>query len=460
MLFAMSSNKIQDITATTFEFTHEIQRCVIAMLLCDKESFIRVKDLIRKEYFDAPIHKDIVGVVMEFEAKYDKVPSDPEILDCLLVNGSKTFTQDQYSEELLQILDSAADKNDETFDFRYVADRTADFAKFQSVRKAILDSPALLARGNYGKIMELVKSAMMIGEGDEVGSLYFDSIEERLQRRANGLSRADLAIRTGLGSLDFWLGGGIAPGELGIMMGPAKRGKSTACVNFAKGAMMQGKNVFHFIAEGSKERTETMYDASISGVAKEMLVAEEPRVREVVNDFKNHMAQGRLVVKFFPPLALTALAIESYIQKERVIHNIKPDLVVVDYLGLMRVAEKGYITESSSNGRYLFLGQIVKELISFVKRHNVAMWLVHQTKGRTMGHTREGPADLDDSADSSEVMRDADLILSFNQTDIENDRNECRIFIAGGRETPDRKTVHLYFDKECCQIRELERTQP
>ena len=229
-------------------------------------------------------------------------------------------------------------------------------------------------------------------------------------------------------------------------------------VCFAVGALENYKNVLHVAMEGDQDRTQVLYDASISGVPKEQLRDREEDVRKAVDTFTNKSSQiGKLVVKHYPAQGCSAMTIDALMQTLSFTSGFKPDLLIVDYLGLMRSSDKNLKVELSSGGRYHLLGSITKELLALAQEHKVAIWLLHQT---TRGSKSKGQVDLDDSADSIEPMRDADLILTLNQTkdeaDPDNNPQKMRIFIAGGREMKDRAEIDVLIDKSMCQIRDPE----
>ena len=125
---------------------------------------------------------------------------------------------------------------------------------------------------------------------------------------------------------------------------------------------------------------------------------------------------------------------------------------MIDYLGLMRPADRQIKIEASSGGRYYVLGTITKELLALAHQYNFAIWLLHQS---TRASRTKKLVDLQHSGDSIEPMRDADLIITLNQTDEEAKKEglqEMIFFVAGGREVQDRVTLTLYIDKSLCWL--------
>jgi replicative DNA helicase len=439
-----------------YDFSEGIQKMVVSMLLYDSLSLVQNREIVKPEFLDHPVLRVMVETLYSFYDKYKRQPNMDEMLEetKLEMERKKIPTTEWVDifEEVIQIGHEAG--------FEYVKDKATDFARFQATKEAVITGAKLLqSKKDYSSIMTMVKEAMALGENiDDLGVFYFEETEERLRKRRDLNMRCDLAIATGIDKLDQGLGGGVAPGELGIIMSPMKRGKTMTVVCFGVGALANYKNVLHVGMEGDQDRTQVLYDASISGVPKEQLREREEEVMEAIDYFTNQSSQiGKLVIKHYPAQSCSSMTIEALIQTLKFTTGFEPDLLVIDYLGLMRSANKNLKIELSSGGRYHLLGAITKELLALAQEHKVAIWLLHQT---TRGSKSKEIIDLDDSGDSIEPMRDADLILTLNQTKDEADPDlnpqRMRIFIAGGREMKDRRQIDLLIDKSVCRVYEEE----
>lgn len=439
-----------------YDFSEGIQKKIVSMLLFDQIGLIQNMEVIQPEFFDNPVLQGMVEVLFGFFERYKRQPTLDEFLEEVTTWMSRKKIP---ASEWADILEEVVMLGDEG-NFDYVKDKSVDFARFQAVRDAVIKGAKLLqSKKDYSSIVGMVKEAMAIGENrGDLGTFYFETTEERLKKRREGNMRRDLAIPTGIGKLDRDLGGGIAPGELGVFMSPMKRGKTMTIVCFSVGALADHKNVLHIGMEGDEDRTQVLYDASISGVPKEQLRDREEEVREAVDRFMNQSTMvGKLVVQHYPAQFCSAMTIEALMQSQKFTRGFQPDLVIVDYLGLMRSANKNMKIEASSGGRYHLLGAITKELLALAQEYRVAIWLLHQT---TRGSKSKTLVDLDDSGDSIEPMRDADLILTLNQTKDEADPDinpqKARIFLPGGREMKDRVTIDVMIDKSICRVYEEE----
>jgi replicative DNA helicase len=439
------------------DFTEEIQKQIVEMMFYDRESFLMIRELVKPQYFENQVLSDLVQIMLNFYHRYGRCIEFDEFtqeLDVFLDNSARPLPREVYTEQYAQLMIAGA----QVPDFRYVRDQVVSWAQYQMVKLAILRSINLLQKKrDYVGILKEVKDAVMLGEvTHELGSFYYEELEQRLEERKSGWYRGEITVPTGIGSLDQRLGGGLAIGELGILMGPTKRGKTITLVNFARGALLRGRNVLHIGMESTERRTQVLYDAHFSGIAKDQLRENEEEVRKRVTEFFTTMQCGTLVVKHFPPVKCTSATIEAHLQKLRNMKNLKIDVLLIDYLGLMGPAGKLLDKEG---GKYALLGQITKELLALAQEYELAIWLIHQSTRGTLSKGGEVEViGLVDSGDSIEPMRDADIILTFNQSEeearveSEDGFQDCRIYLAGGREIADKWSVPLKINKAKCLL--------
>jgi len=161
---------------------------------------------------------------------------------------------------------------------------------------------------------------------------------------------------------------------------------------------------------------------------------------------------GKLIVKQYPAMQVSAFTIEAHMQKLKLMKGTTIDLIIIDYLGLMRPADKDIKIEASGGGKYHMMDIITKELLALAHQYNIGIWLLHQS---TRASRRRPLVDMEHSGDSILPMQDADVILTLNQEEEEAEKDgwqEIEFFVAGGREVKDRKKITLVIDKSTCII--------
>ena len=156
-----------------FEFSHESQKKIFAMFLFDKEFLKSYGGLIKPDYFDNPVLKDLSKIVINFYEKYSRAPDTDEFLqelDDLITKEkkrSKNFPLDEYFEIAKEILTIG-----NTGKFDYVRDKALAFAKYQAMKQALLISCEKFTksdpdRDTYYDIVKLISEAAIAGDRDE-----------------------------------------------------------------------------------------------------------------------------------------------------------------------------------------------------------------------------------------------------------------------------------------------------
>lgn len=458
-------------TEDKYDFSEPVQRKIVAMLLYHQQMFAENVDMIKPHFFDNLALQGPVEVIRKYFEEFKEQPTEDEFLEeyklFMSLDKNRNLPEDEHMDVVNDVM-MLGRKGD----FEYVQKKVIAFARYQAAKHIMLDGAKKrklkLKVDTEGIIGELQKSLLIGEDQEQLGSFYKETFKERLTKKVDRM-RWDLAIPTNLEKLNEILGGGIVPGEVGIIMGPMKRGKTGVVINFAKGALMMGYNIVHYCLEASEEETQFLYDVSISGVSKDEVNVLEKGQREakleeiekaVSNFFGEYTGAGRLLVK--ESTVCSALTIETHLNKLRIVEDFRPDLLVVDYLGLLKCADKNIRFEGSSGGKYVMLGEIVKELIRVAKRMKCAIWLLHQTTRKSFQKLK---VDMDDSGDSIIPMQDAHIILTINPHYIEEKFKakeileehedapivELRLFVAGGRSVASRRWVTFLFDKTRCQ---------
>jgi RecA-family ATPase len=192
------------------EFTEEIQQRIVAMMIFDPEAFLKVKDIIKPEYFENPVLADLVRIMLKFYAEYGHCIDIEELtqeLDSYLATSKRPLPTEVYSEQFIKILSDGAVQACGK-GFQYILDQVAKWIHYQSVKIAILKSINLLQK-----------------------TRDYDGINKEIAEATSGA-----ALSTGLDIIDltdvepnepdwFWPDR-LFKGELNLLVGLAWVGKS------------------------------------------------------------------------------------------------------------------------------------------------------------------------------------------------------------------------------------------
>ena len=194
-----------------------------------------------------------------------------------------------------------------------------------------------------GKIVELTAET---SNTRREGTMQ-DSIDERRDRYNEIKTNPNsiITIPTGFKCIDN-AEGGFRPGELIYIIGRKGDGKSVLMLNLAHNVWAQGKNVILFSLEISKEDYERRFDSRAAGVSTtglklgKLTEVEESLYWKYLDDFKKGFTpNGKKAGKIYivdVPNGCTPAYIESKVDTVEQLLNIKFDVIVSDYAGIMK----------------------------------------------------------------------------------------------------------------------------
>ena len=217
-------------------------------------------------------------------------------------------------------------------EIEYAKDKSLEFCKNQSMKGAILQSVELLKEGKFEEIQKTIEDSLKISTEQDMGHDYFDSFKSRQQVHARS------CIPTGFPLLDAneVLDGGLANGELGVVMAPTGGGKSFFLVNLGYGALAAGKNVIHYTFELSETHVGNRYDSRITGIPTKELRSRMVEAEAQLARFDG----GQLFIKEYPPKVATINTVKFHTGR-LLSSGFEPDLIIIDYGDLMR-SRRGY----------------------------------------------------------------------------------------------------------------------
>lgn len=152
-----------------YTFSADIQKKIVAMLLRDELALEDSIRLIKPNYFDNPILKDLTRLIIGFYKKYFRPPTEDELTEELDVflgkekERNKNFPIDEYCDVCEEVLTFSRKG-----DFDYVRDRARDFAQHQAVKRAVLEAGEKLGKKDYKAIQDSISAAVRAGEEGEI----------------------------------------------------------------------------------------------------------------------------------------------------------------------------------------------------------------------------------------------------------------------------------------------------
>lgn len=217
-------------------------------------------------------------------------------------------------------------------------------------------------------------------------------------------------LTTGFTRLDE-ITAGLQPGDLIIIAGRPSMGKTTLALNIAENAALgAGKSAAVFSMEMSVEQLAFRMVASLGRVDQSHLrngrFSEDDWPR--INGAIQQMAQAPIYIDDTPSMTPTEVRARARrLQRERGL-----DLIVIDYLQLMRVA-------GSAENRATEISEISRSLKGLARELRVPIIALSQLNRSVESRTDKKPV-MSDLRESGAIEQDADLILFIYRDEVYN----------------------------------------
>lgn len=206
-------NKNFDYLGNTFQLQ------LLNQIVVDKDFSSSIMDVIESSYFDNKYFKIILQMIKEYYIKYESTPNF-ETLDQIV---KSEITQEIVAKVVLDTLKQVKEAPFEGTTF--VQEKALKFCKQQELQKAMDKAQKIITEGDfesYDKVEGLVRNALQVGEIDKGQTDIFDNLDTVLDEDYRH------PIPMGIPGIDRLLKGGLARGEIGVILAPTGVGKALA----------------------------------------------------------------------------------------------------------------------------------------------------------------------------------------------------------------------------------------
>lgn len=359
---------------------------VLAAMFTDRLFLQQISDIIRAEYFDSDANSWLLDIILTHFREY-KTPPSKDVLKVKITEIENDILKATILEQLKDVF-----RFMESDDLTFVKDEILKFCKNQEIKQAIMDSVSLLKHGNFDEIKTKIDSAMKAGADTNIGLEYVTDVAARYNEAARH------TITTGWDVIDDLMDGGLAPGELGVVMAPAGIGKSWLLINIGAHAVKAGKTVIHYTLELNENYVGQRYDSVLTGIPAQNL----KNYREDI-EAKMLTLKGDLIVKYYPTKSVGVMGLKAHIEKTIMLGK-KPDLVIVDYGDLLKVNIK--------KDKHEALEDLYEELRGMAGEYSIPIWTASQA-GRSA--LEDDIIEADKIASSYGKVMVADFLMSLSR---------------------------------------------
>lgn len=357
----------------------------------------KILPFLSEEIFDDFGVRQNIKTIIDFIEKHSSFPTIPEM-------KMELKSKDSYD-----ILFESLDIDFLEYNQDYILERIEDFFKRKMILNELTEAVSKLKDDDIDSLSDTpdkIREKMSFSFNTDVGLNVFS--DKGSQRFFDHLHQKDVVISSGIPYFDKIIAKGFHEKTLNLFLAETGLGKTLVMCSLASNTLLQNKNVLYLTLEMSEEKiTErilaNLFDVDIGHLpymTKEAFISKMKTLAKL-ND--------KLIIKEFPPKSLNTNKIRNLLKELKVKRKFKPDIIFVDYLGLMIPINVKNVSNS-----YEALKVVSEELRGIAVEESCPVISAVQTN---RGGINSASIDLTDIADSIGITATADLIIGIVQTD-------------------------------------------
>ena len=347
-------NKNFDYLGNTFQIQ------LLNQIVEDKDFSTSIMDVIESSYFDNKYFKIILQMIKEYYVKYESTPN----FDTL-----EQIVKSELTQELVVkiVLDTLKQIKEAPFEGTvFVQEKALKFCKQQELQKAMDKAQKIITEGDfesYDKVEGLVRDALQVGEIDKGQSDVFHDLDSVLEDDFRH------PIPMGIDGIDRLLKGGLAKGEIGVILAPTGVGKTTVLTKIANTGFNLGYNVLQIFFEDNSKIIQRKHFTIWTGVEPDKLSLHKEEVMDKITEIQETM-KNRLILKKLASDTMTMSQIKNQVRK-MIADGTRIDLIVLDYIDCI-------LPESTSKDEWKAEGSIMRGFEAMCHELNIAGWTATQ----------------------------------------------------------------------------------
>lgn len=378
-------------------------RIKMISLLLRSDWLQRYGTIMLPEHFPTRAEQDLVRFINTYYVTYHDVPDAADVLAGV------------DEDDLVSVVLA------ESGNLNYAADVALDFIKVEAMRVAILEAVDDIQSGEMSNIRTRVEDALAVGIDQlDMGLDLIDNVSDWMYDELHGRR-----YPTGWIDIDRRLGGGLVPGEYGLIMAPTGKGKTTCLINigYAMAGLVSKANVLHVTCEMAPSKVLKRYAARVSGM-------EFGRIRDVsskaiIKQFKKRAARSlRAHIRVVHGYSKTVVDLKTTIDNLRSTHDFHTDALIVDYADLL-------VPVARRRERRFELRDITNDLRMLGAEYDIPVWSATQAGRHALNKEVITLADISEAMEKANI---ADVVIALCQTADEERLHYGRLYGAKVRD--------------------------
>ena len=415
---------------------------ILTLLVHSVEHAANIAIQIAPELFSTPKYRTIAQKAGDYILVYGKPPGVHmrDLLETELTRGDDGKIFARHCDDMDALIPD--------LNAQYVLDGLAHFIASRKLAQAIEDADEHLRAGD----LEGAERALYQRDTAQASSpgIWLHDAEAMLKWM--NVPESDY-FTSGIDALDVR---GVRParGELFLIIGAKKIGKSWWAIELGKQNIQRKKKVLHITLENSEDVTAKRYiqalyamTASKSETVRYPIFKRDQLGRFTTIDYDQRVAEGitaetapriakklrglktrsRLLMKQFPTGSLTIPQLTAYLDQLARNENFRPDLLVLDSINRMSINSDKIRTD---------LGQLAIKLRGVAVSRNIA--IVTTTHSNRAGDSAKVVSGAQHVGEDYSLTGTADTVCTISRTKQERENGRARIFVDASRNAEDK----------------------
>jgi replicative DNA helicase len=338
---------------------HSFQLKLINLIITDKSFFTSIIDVVIPKYFDNQYFKLIMQLVKEYYQNYQIAPTFDALDQLTRIEISSEMAKKYVFDMLKEVKDASFE------DHLFIKEKAIKFCKQQELKKAIRKVESIMEKGDfesYDMCEEYIREAIQAGEVNNEDFEVFTQMEKLLEEDYRH------PLPTGIDGLDNILNGGLAKGEIGVVLAPTGVGKTTMLTRFANTAFNMGYNVLQIFFEDNPKIIQRKHFTCWTGIVNDELSNHKETVLDKVDEMKK--TGGKLILKKLPSDEMTMLQIKNQVRKIEA-DGVKLDMILIDYIDCI-------LPDRAFNDEWKGEGSVMRKFEGMCHELDLAGWTATQ----------------------------------------------------------------------------------
>ena len=411
------------------------EQAIISMMLDYPDFFAGLIDKMEYTMFKKPECQYIFAQIKESYDKHQVIITRGMLIDSL---KRQLTVDDSCADELLKVASAPSNMREVPI----IKSKLIAWAKKSSYERLYLpDAIKKFHEGEYDHITNI------INESEALSTHHYNCVDFLDYTSQMEIDVESEHFTTGIRELDIKLNMGPGRKEILMLLAPTSGGKSIALHNMALINAERGAKVLFISFEMSIKSLVNRMIATTSNLPSKAIKA-CPEILEKAKKIAK-ATQINLKITEQPSDTWSVNDIKGLINNLDKLHSWKPDIIVIDYLELMRNRNKSleetYGDQKAIATQLRGLAQETDTLVITATQSNRA--------GMTAARTNAN-LDIDKMAESYGKAMTADYIVSMNQEPHEKEAGQLRLFIAKNRLGECKETVIVNINYDTFKIKE------